>query len=70
MYSVVFTRGDSLPSKKDFLLIAEGLTSLCQAKSARKASGDLVIYSTTLEIVCDDLSWLDVEHDTYALRMV
>lgn len=69
MYSVVFTRGDSLPCEKDFSLIADGLLTLAEAKFARKTNGDLVVYSATLEIVCDDLTWLD-ENDSYALRMI
>lgn len=55
MYEVHFRR--CFTNEKDYALIASGLTTLQEARDARKIAGDLVVEAATKKIVVDD-SWL------------
>lgn len=49
MYSLVYTRGYTLPRYKDFTLLGQ-FSTVTEAAAARKMSGELVIHSDTLRI--------------------
>ena len=68
-YDVIF-QSDNQP--ENFAVIACGLTSIAEAREARRVSGDIVVFHNTMEIV-SNTDWLwdwEMNCECYAIKRI
>ncbi len=73
MFAVIFPRDIDTIEKGDYVLCAKNLTSIGEAQSKRKVSGDLVVFQETMEIVPFDnwlFEWEKKNPSCYAQRAI